>query len=222
MKVYRSVLATSIAAGVCALTAMCTGVGVASGATNASAIAASMDVPVDRQDYVTAVTETNPQDGTTIDAYDGDASSIHVAINGGSEFARSFVHIALDYLPDGATATAATLTLHVTQQSDASSSSVYQVYNVNQSSALIEACALTTPLAADFDNSNPPSYDCAHGSAAGVPNANFDTWTFNLHDLLAYWKVHGNTGGHRQSRTGSDTDGRVGAVRGGGRAASVE
>src|SRR5581483_10385177 len=42
-------------------------------------------VPVDRQDYVTAVTTTNPVDGTTIDPYDADPSSIHVVrVDGGA------------------------------------------------------------------------------------------------------------------------------------------
>ena len=49
----------------------------------------SMSVPVDRQFYVTSSTTHNPNDGSTVDAYDADPSSIHVAVNGGSEFARS-------------------------------------------------------------------------------------------------------------------------------------
>ncbi|HMC71336.1 MAG TPA: hypothetical protein VKJ07_19425, partial [Mycobacteriales bacterium] len=48
-------------------------------------------IPVDRQDYVADFTTTNPTDGSTVDPYNADPSSIHVAINGGSEFARSFV-----------------------------------------------------------------------------------------------------------------------------------
>jgi hypothetical protein len=160
---------------------------------SASALTA-MTIPVDRQDYVTAFTKTNPSDGSTIDPYDADPSSIHVAINGGNEFARSFVHMALDYLPPGASATSLTMTLHVTQQSDASNTGVYQAYNVNTKAAIVEACALTTELPSKFDYTNPPAYDCAHGSAIGKPNANLDTWTFDLHDLLGYWAQHGNTG----------------------------
>ena len=101
-----------------------------------------MTIPVDRQDYVTAYTTTNPSDGTTIDPYDADPSSIHVAISGGKEFARSFVHMALDYLPDGAVPTDLTMTLHLTQQSDASNTGVYPIYNVNNTQAIVQACAL--------------------------------------------------------------------------------
>ena len=155
---------------------------------------ASVVIPVDRQAYVTSSTTTNPTDGTTVDAYDGDPSSIHVAVNGGQEFARSFVHLALDYLPAGSTATEVTMTLHLTQKSDAASSGTYPIYNVNSSSAIIEACALTTELSASFDPKNPPAYDCQHGSAIGKANATGDTWTFPLKELVPYWHQHGNTG----------------------------
>jgi ABC-type branched-subunit amino acid transport system substrate-binding protein len=151
-------------------------------------------VPVDRQDYVTSATTTNPLDGSTVDPYHNDPSSIHVAVNGGNEFARSFVHLALDYLPKGASATQATVTLHVTQQSDASNAGFYPIYNQNVSSAIVQACALTSELPANFDSSKPPAYDCQHGSAVGKPNAAADTWTFSLANLVAYWSQHGNTG----------------------------
>jgi hypothetical protein len=154
----------------------------------------AMDVPVDRQDYTTAYTTHNPQDGSVVDPYDGDPSSIHVAISGGKDFAHSYVHLALDYLPEGAVATNATLTMHLTQQADASNTGDYQIYNVNTSAAIIEACALTTELPAKFDDQNPPAYDCAHGSAVGSPNKAGDTWTFSLKNLVAYWALHGNTG----------------------------
>ena len=153
-----------------------------------------MPVPVDRQDYVTAVTTHNPQDGSVVDPYDGDPSSIHVAISSGKDFAHSYVHLAMDYLPEGAVATNATLTMHLTQQADASNTGDYQIYNVNTGAAIIEACALTTELPAKFDDSNPPAYDCAHGSAVGSPNKAGDTWTFPLKNLVSYWATHGNTG----------------------------
>lgn len=154
----------------------------------------AMTVPVDRQDYVTALTTHNPQDGSVVDPYDGDPSSIHVAISGGKDFARSFVHLALDYLPDGAVATDATLTLHLTEQNDASNTSDYQIFNVDTAAAIVEACALTTELPAQFDDQHPPAYDCAHGSAVGSANKGGDTWTFKLKNLVDYWKQHGNTG----------------------------
>ena len=154
----------------------------------------SMVVPVDRQDYVTVATKHNPVDGSVIDPYDGDPSSIHVAISGGQDFAHSYVHLALDYLPQGAVATNATLTLHLTESNDASNTSDYQIFNVNTSAAIIEACALTTELPSNFDDQNPPAYDCAHGSAVGSANKAGDTWTFPLKNLVNYWTLHGNTG----------------------------
>src|SRR3954470_3112684 len=123
------------------------------------ATSAAMTIPVDRQDYVTAYTTTNPSDGSTIDPYDTDPSSVHVAISGGQQFARSFVHLALDYLPDGAMPTDLTMTLHLTQQSDASNSGVYPIYNVNNSQAIVEACALVTELPSKFDQGKPPKED---------------------------------------------------------------
>ena len=155
---------------------------------------ASMTLPVDRQDYVTAYTTTNPSDGTTVDPYDADPSSIHVAINGGQEFARSFVHVALDYLPAGAVPTDLTMTLYRTAQSDASNAGVYPIYNVHDDQAIVQACVLTTELPAKFDQSKPPAYDCQHGSAVGKRSADGNVWTFNLKALLPYWHDHGNTG----------------------------
>ncbi|HVB28156.1 MAG TPA: hypothetical protein VNE21_09630, partial [Mycobacteriales bacterium] len=182
-----------------AAAAMC-GVGASVGAaaepatapTGGSA-AASMPVPFNEQAYTTD-TPDNPQTSEPIDPYNGDPSSIHIAVNSGSELARSFVHIALDYLPPGTTATGVTATFHLTAQSDASNTGTYPTYNVQTSSAIVEACALSTPLASPFDPAKPPPYDCEHGSAIGKPNAAGDTWTFNLKDLLAYWHTHGNTG----------------------------
>jgi hypothetical protein len=173
----------------------CSGVlAVAEAAVPAAQHSTTMAVPVDRQAYVTSSTSTNPVDGTTIDAYDADPSSIHVAVNGGEEFARSFVHVALDYLPPHATATKVVMTLHVTQQSDASNTGVYPIYNVNNAQAIVEACALTSELKSNFDSSHPPGYDCAHGSAVGKQSKDNLTWTFDLTQLIAYWHEHGNTG----------------------------
>jgi len=188
-KHWRATVTALCAAGV-AVSGLLAGIGHAA----PQASVASMTIPVDRQDYVTAYTATNPSDGTTIDPYDADPSSIHVAISGGKEFARSFVHIALDYLPDGAVPTDLAMTLHLTQQSDASNTGVYPIYNVNNSQAIIEACALVTELPSKFDQSNPPKEDCQHGSAVGQQSGDGQTWTFPLKNLLAYWHAHGNTG----------------------------
>jgi hypothetical protein len=160
----------------------------------APAAAKAMVVPVDRQDYTTPVTTTNPYDGSTIDAYDGDPSSIHVAIQGGQPAATSYVHVAIDYIPPGAAATGVVMTLHLTQQSDASNKGVYEIYNVNNSQAIIEACALTSELPGSFDAQKPPGYDCQHGSAVGKQSKDGQTWTFDLRGLLGYWHQHGNTG----------------------------
>ncbi|HET6908859.1 MAG TPA: ABC transporter substrate-binding protein [Mycobacteriales bacterium] len=159
-----------------------------------TATTSSMVVPVDRQDYTTPVTTTNPNDGSTVDPYDGDPSSIHVAITGGQPSATSYVHLALDYLPPGASPTDAVMTLHLTGQSDASNTGVYPIYNVNNSQAIIEACALVTELPSNFDAKNPPAYDCQHGSAVGRQSKDGQIWTFDLKQLLGYWHTHGDTG----------------------------
>ena len=188
----RRALALAAAAGV-APTVMVATAGAAATAADKPKVQRIV-VPVDRQDYVAAFTTTNPNDGSTVDPYDGDPSSIHVAINAGSELARSFVHLALDYLPAKTTATDAVMTLHVTAQSDASNTGVYPIYNINSSSAIISACVLKTELPSQFDPSKPPAYDCPHGSTVGKPNKTGDVWTFDLKALLPYWRAHGNTG----------------------------
>src|SRR3954447_18749689 len=187
---YGRATVTAVCAAGLATSGLLAGIGHAA----PKATSAAMTIPVDRQDYVTAYTTTNPSDGTTIDPYDADPSSIHVAISGGKEFARSFVHMALDYLPAGAVPTDLTMTLHLTQQSDASNSGVYPIYNVNNAAAIVEACALVTELPSKFDQSNPPKADCEHGSAVGKQSSDGQTWTFSLKNLLAYWHAHGNTG----------------------------
>src|SRR3954463_2167598 len=88
-KFMRATVTAVCAAGI-ATSGLLAGIGHAA----PKATSAAMTIPVDRQDYVTAYTTTNPSDGTTIDPYDADPSSIHVAISGGKEFARSFVHMA--------------------------------------------------------------------------------------------------------------------------------
>src|SRR3954467_4889502 len=187
---YLRATVTAVCAAGLATSGLLAGIGHAA----PKATSAAMTIPVDRQDYVTAYTTTNPSDGTTIDPYDADPSSIHVAISGGQEFARSFVHMALDYLPDGAVPTDLTMTLHLTQQSDASNAGVYPIYNVNNAQAIVQACALVTELPAKFDQSNPPKEDCQHGSAVGKQRSDGQTWTFSLKNLLAYLHLHGNTG----------------------------
>jgi hypothetical protein len=188
-RIARATITAACAAGL-AVSGLLAGIGSAA----PTAKPASMTIPVDRQDYVTAFTTTNPTDGTTVDPYDADPSSIHVAINGGQEFARSFVHVALDYIPDGAVATDLTMTLYRTAQSDASNAGVYPIYNVHDDQAIVEACVLKTELPAKFDQSNPPAYDCEHGSAVGKRSSDGNVWTFNLKALLPYWHQHGNTG----------------------------
>ena len=189
-RIARRALALGLVAGVVPAVMVAT-----AGATeHAAARTHRIVVPVDRQDYVADVTTTNPSDGSTVDPYDADPSSLHVAISGGSEFARSFVHLALDYLPSGARADDAVMTLHLTAQSDASNTGVYPIYNVNTTAAIVSACVLKTELPNDFDPSNPPAYDCPHGSTVGKPNKAGDTWTFDLKALLPYWRAHGNTG----------------------------
>src|SRR5690348_16821137 len=132
----RSVLAAAAAGAVAAIGLLAT----AGSAQTTSGSTGSMTIPVDRQDYVTARSVPNPQGGAPTDPYNNDPSSIHVAINAGAEFARSFVHLALDYLPAGEQATGAKMTLYVTGQSDASNTGVYPIYNVNTSQAIVQAC----------------------------------------------------------------------------------
>lgn len=186
----RSVLAATAAGAVAAIGLLAT----AGSAQTASGSTGSMTIPVDRQDYVTAQSVPNPQGGASTDPYNNDPSSIHVAINAGTEFARSFVHLALDYLPAGDQATGATMTLYLTGQSDASNTGVYPIYNVNTSQAIVQACVLTSELPANFDPSNPPPYNCELGSSVGKPSSDGQSWTFDLKDLVSYWDAHGNTG----------------------------
>lgn len=153
----------------------------------------SMTIPVDRQDYVADHTVANPQGGAPTDPYNNDPSSIHVAIDGGQEFARSFVHLALDYLPADSQASAATMTFVPTGQSDASNTGVYPIYNINTSQAIVQACVLTSELPAVFDPNNPPAYNCELASSVGKANSD-GSWTFDLKNLIAYWNTHGNTG----------------------------
>jgi hypothetical protein len=189
-RIARRALALGVVAGIAPAVMVAT-----VGATeHAPAHAHRLVVPVDRQDYVADVSTTNPSDGSTVDPYDADPSSLHVAINAGSEFARSFVRLALDYLPRNARATDAVMTLHLTAQSDASNTGVYPIYNIDTSAAIVSACVLKTELPSDFDPSKPPAYDCPHGSAVGKPNKAGDAWTFDLKALLPYWRTHGNTG----------------------------
>jgi len=189
-RIARRALALGVVAGLAPATLVAT----AGAAERSHTRVHRIVVPIDRQDYVADVSTTNPDDGSTVDPYNGDPSSLHVAISGGSEFARSFVHLALDYLPRNARATDVVMTLHLTAQSDASNAGVYPIYNVNTSSAIVSACALKTELPGDFDPSKPPAYDCPHGSAIGKPNKAGDVWTFDLKTLLPYWRAHGNTG----------------------------
>ena len=230
------------AAGAVAAVGLIAGAG--SAQTSQTSSSGSMAVPVDRQDYVADHSVPNPQGGAPTDPYNNDPSSIHVAISGGQEFARSFVHLALDYLPAGARASAATMTLYLTAQSDASNTGVYPIYNVNTTQAIVQACVLTSELPAVFDPNNPPAYNCELGSSVGKPSTDGQTWTFDLKDLISYWDAHGNTGaalipvgsgdpsqnwgvafyrsrsasdvGYVPSPAGSATDGSIGANSGGG------
>lgn len=188
-RLTRTAVALACAGGLTA-----SGLLAASGATASAAGPSRLVIPVDRQDYTTIYSTTNPTDGTTVDNYGSDPSSIHVAIQGGQEYAQSYVHLALDYLPRRATPTAAVMTLYVTQQSDAGNKGVYNLYNVNADQAIVEACALTTELPSKFDPQKPPGYDCQHGSAVGKRSSDGTSWTFDLSELLGYWKQHGNTG----------------------------
>ncbi|MHB1787228.1 MAG: hypothetical protein ACYCS7_14015, partial [Acidimicrobiales bacterium] len=142
------------------------------GSPAVSASPSTMQLPVDRQDYVTD-TPDSPISSQPIDPYNGDSTSIHVAVNSGQELARSFIHVPLSYLPPGTEATGLTVQLHVTSQSDASNTGTYPIYNTNTNTAIIEACALTTELPIRFDPNKPPAYDCQHGSAIGRPDSTY-------------------------------------------------
>ena len=154
----------------------------------------SMDVAVDGQVYVTDAQTTNPNDGSIVDMYGGDQSVIHVAMHGGTEQARSFMHIALDYLPEKADPRDAKVVTGVAVKTDASKNGIYDLYNVNVEQAIVQACVLKTPFPAQFDRDNPPEPDCAHGSVIGKPNDDLSKWTFELAPLVTFWKTHGNTG----------------------------
>ena len=131
-------------------------------------------VAVDRQSY---------RADTPVDPYNADTLNLHVAVAGGSEVARSFVHLAFDGLPPGASLTGASLTL--APSSD-------QTQNINVSAAIVQACVLTKGFPAQFDPANPPPYDCSKGSS--VAKVSGGNWSFDLRDLVAYWRGAGNTG----------------------------
>jgi ABC-type branched-subunit amino acid transport system substrate-binding protein len=169
-------------------------VGLVAAGSASAADPKAMHVPVDGQAYVATVQTDNPSDGTAVDVYGGDQSVIHVAMNAGQEQARSFVHVALDYLPARAAADQVALTLHVAEKSDASTKGVYNLYNVNAAAAIIQACVLSTPFDAALDRAAPPAADCAAGSAVGKVDKAGTTWTFRLGALLPAWKRAGNTG----------------------------
>jgi substrate-binding family protein len=142
------------------------------------------DVTLERMAYVV--------DGPS-DPYASDPATVHVGVTGGEEFARSFVRLGFDLLPPKALLGNVTMTLRITQSAEASGNTVYQTYNVNASSALLQACVLTSELPATFDKANPPEYDCAHGSAVGVRGTG-DAWNFDLAPLVKAWSKAGNTG----------------------------
>ena len=99
-----------------------------------------------------------PLCGTRHIDHNKDTLNLHVGAAGGSELARSFVHLGLDALPPGASVSGATIT--VVSNAD-------QTQNVNPSAAIVQACVLTRELPAQFDSANPPPYDCSKGSAVG-------------------------------------------------------
>jgi ABC-type branched-subunit amino acid transport system substrate-binding protein len=132
-------------------------------------------VATDRQAYV-----ADPP----VDPYNNDTLNVHVGAAGGSELARSFVHLALDGLPQGASVTGATIALTATTD---------QTQNVNTSSAIVQACVLTTELSAQFDSKAPPAFDCSKGSTVGKAGPD-GVWTFDLGNLVPFWAQHGNTG----------------------------
>src|SRR5205085_1557666 len=95
---------------------------------------------------------------TPVDPYNKDTLNLHVAAAGGSEVARSFVHLAVDGLPPGSSLTGASLRL--VPNGD-------QTQNVNTDKAIVQACVPTQELAAQFDPGHPPPHDCSKGSPSG-------------------------------------------------------
>jgi len=133
-------------------------------------------VATDRQAYVA--------DGP-VDPYNKDTLNLHVGAAAGNELARSFVHLALDALPQGASVTGGTITLtEATGQTPP---------DANATTAIIQACVLTAELPAQFNSSQPPPFDCSKGSAVGQAGGG-GAWTFDLGRLVPFWAQHGNTG----------------------------
>ncbi|MBV8982118.1 MAG: ABC transporter substrate-binding protein, partial [Acidimicrobiia bacterium] len=133
-------------------------------------------VATDRQDYVV---------DTPVDPYNKDTLNVHVGAVAGSELARSFVHLALDGLPQGASVTGSSLTM--------TPATGQTTPDVNASTGLLQACVLTSELPAQFDPSKPPAFDCSQGSSVGHRAAD-GSWTFDLGRLVPFWAGHGNTG----------------------------
>ncbi len=141
-------------------------------------------IPVDRQAYVI---------NAPADPYENEKTALHIGVALGQEVAQSFIHLALDRLPEDAQIGSVVVTMHVTQQAETGSTSGFQTYNVNTDAALIQACVLTEELKEPFDPAAPPAYDCQHGSAVGVRGEG-DAWTFDLTNLVKVWSKAGNTG----------------------------
>jgi ABC-type branched-subunit amino acid transport system substrate-binding protein len=141
---------------------------------------ASGPVAVDRQSYVS---------DAPVDPYNKDQLALHVGAASGNEVSRSFIHLSLDGLPEGAALEDATLTL--ISNGDKSQ-------NVNTSAAIVQACVLLTELPANVDsssNANAPKDDCSKGSAVGqAATDGSGVWTFSLRNLAAFWRANGNTG----------------------------
>lgn len=160
--------------------------------------AGTQALPLDRMEYVV---------DAPADPYTNDPSTIHVGLAASTvagqpqrDYARSFVHVALDRLPDGALVGGVTVTLPVTRSAEASKNGVYQTYNVRPSEALLQACVLTEPLPASKPTAETqPAFDCQHGSAVGKPllapdGTTIDAFTFDLAPLVKAWAAAGNTG----------------------------
>src|SRR5258708_22745604 len=153
-------------------------------------LADSSSIAVDRQAYVSDQGADAYQAKTTAFGGTGpDSVDIHVGASAGRPTYPSFVRVEREAIPEDATIQQLMLTLHPTNDPEYAPAE-----NVNTGQAVLDAYPLKTELAVKFDSANPPAADTTWPVVVGKLNDADGSWSFDLSSMVAYWKIHGNTG----------------------------